>query len=483
MAAPEDLAVYPSQMHRRGFLKTSSLAGAAALLSPAWQHDNAQDAAGARVFVTHGKQRHEAAESMQFAAQPGTPDLSEAVVIDTRQRFQSILGFGAAFTDGSCFTLSQMPDTDRQALMRELFLPSEMNLSAGRCCVGASDYSRDVFSYDDTPGDSAMQHFSTAHDDAYILPILREARALQPGLFLLSSTWSPPAWMKVYGTMLGGYMSSKHLQDYAAYYVAFLESYRQKGVPIQALTTGNEVEAEQGGSMPATVWTAEMEADFIRDHLGPQLRKRKLDTKVWLLDHNYDLWKRVLWQLDDAELRKYVDGVAWHGYVGTPDMMSRVHDRHPDLPFYWTEGGPDYTSPAYETEWTRWGQTFTEALANWCRCIIGWNYALDKNGRPNIGPFSCGGMVTVEGGKVTRSGQYWAMRHFSQHIQRNAVRVASHSDATDLHHIAFAQPDGSVVAVLTNGGGERPMTISVNGRAGRLTLPATSIVTLVSGAA
>ena len=98
--------------------------------------------------------------------------------------------------------------------------------------------------------------------------------------------------------------------------------------------------------MPATYWPPEIEADFIRDYLGPLLRQKNDPAQIWLLDHNYDLWKRVRWQLRDPELRRYVSGVAWHGYVGTPDMMSRLHDTEPDLPFFWTEGGPRYHRPS-----------------------------------------------------------------------------------------------------------------------------------------
>ena len=77
---------------------------------------------------------------------------------------------------------------------------------------------------------------------------------------------------------------------------------------------------------------------------------------------------------------------------------------------FWTEGGPDFTSPDYATDWAKWGRTFTEALRNWCRSITGWNLALDEHGRPNIGPFSCGGLVTIHSQtkEITRSGQYWA---------------------------------------------------------------------------
>ena len=232
--------------------------------------------------------------------------------------------------------------------------------------------------------------------------------------------------------------------------------------------------------MPATFWTAEMESDFVRDHLAPLLRERKLKTQIWLLDHNYDLWKRVLWQLQDSQLRRDVQGIAWHGYLGTPDMIGKVSAQFSDLPMYWTEGGPDITSPHYEWEWTRWGKTFSEALRNGCRCLIGWNLVLDKDGKPNIGPFSCGGMVTVDGDAVRYSGQYWAMRHLSQHLRRGDVRIGSHSDDTDLAHVAFIRADGSgVISVLTNTGAERVTSVRYGGRELRLTLPPDSISTLV----
>ncbi|WP_419806832.1 glycoside hydrolase family 30 protein [Terriglobus sp.] len=464
-----------TQLNRRWFVSAATFAA----LSQ-WLPASEAQASSVQVFVTDAKRRHEAATALAW--QPASTRAADATIrIDTAERFQPMLGFGAAFTDASCFVLQGMSPAARQALMHDLFSPKAMNLSVGRCAVGASDYSRDLFNYDHVAGDTGMAHFSTAHDDAYILPTLRAARAIQPDLFLLSSTWSPPGWMKVYGTMLGGFMSSHHLQDYARYYVAFLESYAAKGVPIQALTTGNEVEVGTTlGSMPATFWTAEMEADFIRDYLAPLLRERNLGTQIWLLDHNYDLYKRVLWQLQDPQLRRAVQGVAWHGYLGTPDMMSKVAAQYPDLPMYWTEGGSDITNTQYEWEWTRWGNTFTSALRNGCRCVIAWNLALDPNGQPNIGPFSCAGMVTIDGDKLRYGGQYWAMRHLSQHLRRGDVRVGSHSDSTDLSHLAFTRADGSgTICVLTNSGAERSIVVQQDSRELRLTLPENSITTLV----
>ena len=44
-----------------------------------------------------------------------------AIQIDASRQFQDILGFGAAFTDSSCFLFSQMAAKLRQALYSELF--------------------------------------------------------------------------------------------------------------------------------------------------------------------------------------------------------------------------------------------------------------------------------------------------------------------------------------------------------------------------
>ena len=462
------------RMKRRTFLHAA--AGAAALH---FASKSMFAATGSQVSVyrTGAGKRHVA--ETPLAWQASVPATATEIAIDGGETMQPILGFGAAFTDSACLVLNGMPSTARAHWMEELFSPGKMNLSVGRCSVGASDYSKSLYSYDDRAGDTELKHFSTEHDDAYILPILREARQLNPELFLLASTWSPPAWMKVYGTMLGGYMSERHLEDYARYYVRYLEDYAAKGVPLQALTTGNEVEAEQGGSMPATFWTAEMEADFVRDHMGPLLAKHGFKTQVWLCDHNYNLTRRVEWQMKDEALRRYVSGIAWHGYVGTADMLSELHAQMPDVPFYWTEGGPDINDPQYSYDWVRWGQTFTAAMRNWCRCIIGWNLALDPSGGPNIGPFQCGGLITVTpGGEVKESGQYWTMRHFSEHLRRGAVRVASHGDATSMSHIAFRNPDGGYVCVLTNAGGRREARLTMGGHALAVTLEENSVTTL-----
>jgi glucosylceramidase len=322
--------------------------------------------------------------------------------------------------------------------------------------------------------------FSIEHDRAYILPMLRQARKLNPDLFLFSSPWSPPGWMKSNHSMLGGNMQRQHMAAYANYFAKFLQGYQAEGVPIQAVTVQNEVDTDQDGRMPACSWPQEYEADFVRQALGPTLQKAGLKTQIWLVDHNYNLWGRALGELETPDLRTYSKSIAWHGYVGDPSWMTRVHDAMPDVDMYWTEGGPDYTDAKYLTNWTEWSKQFTGILRNWCRSITGWNLALDQHGKPNIGPFNCGGLVTVDSKTqdVTRSGQYWAMAHFSKYVKRGARRISSESKAADLDHVVFENPDRTRVAVLTNAGPARTASIQVGGSIADLALPADSVTTI-----
>src|SRR5882724_11690696 len=376
-----------------------------------------------KVWVTDPQVRCAQAQTISWQSGSGGTSATR-ILLDPSKTFQRILGFGAAFTDAACYMFDQLSESAREQLLHEMFHPSAMGLNVCRTCMGASDYSTKVYSYDEGDPDPDLKRFSIDHDRQYILPTLRQARKLNPDLFLLSTPWSPPGWMKSGGSMLGGAMRRRYLPTYSQYFVKFLQAYAAEGVPVQAITPQNEVDTDQDGRMPACIWPQEYEIEFVQ-HLGPLLEQNHLATKIWILDHNYNLWGRVTCELDIPAVRQYANAVAWQGYVGGAEMMSKVRELHPDAAMHWTEGGPDYTSPDYLTDWVKWAGTFTDVLRNWCESITAWNLALDERGRPNLGPFPCGGLVTIDSQskEVTRSGQYWAFAHFSRFMHRGAKRM------------------------------------------------------------
>jgi glucosylceramidase len=431
-----------------------------------------------QVRLTSGEKRFAGEAPLQWKAAPAKA--GNTIRLDPSRTFQEVLGFGAAFTDAACFMFNQLSAAAGEQLLHELCHPSEMGFSAARICVGSSDYAAKVYSYDEGDPDPELKRFSIDHDREYILPVLRLARKMNPDLYLLASPWSPPGWMKANGSMLGGSMKKKYYGAYAQYFVKFLQAYAAEGVAVDVVTTQNEVDTDQDGRMPACLWGQEYEIEFISRHLGPQLAKNNLPTRIWILDHNYNLWGRAICTLDEPGVNKYVDGVAWHGYAGRHDMMTRVREAHPEKHAYWTEGGPDYTEPTYLTNWTRWSASFAAILRNWSRCIIGWNLALDEKGRPNIGPFPCGGIVTINSStkEISRSGMYWALAHYSKVIRRGARRFESEGNVDKVSHVMFANPDGSKAAVLTNAGDERTVVLQSASRAAQVVLPRDSITTL-----
>jgi glucosylceramidase len=477
------------QSSRRDFLGISAL-GVAASMAP---KDAVRQAAamavpgnetpnlGAQIsiWVTSGEERFTAAPRAFWGPAPKTPG-AEQIQLDPSKKFQDILGFGGAFSDAACYTFNQLAPPAREQLFHEMFHPSEMGLSVCRTCVGSSDYSVNLYSFDDGEPDPDLTRFSIEHDREYILPVLRQARQANPDLFLFSSPWSPPGWMKFNGSMLGGSMRRPYLPVYAKYLLKFLQGYAAEGVPVQAITSQNEVDTDQDGRMPACIWPQEYEIEFVRDHLGPLLEGSGMAAKIWILDHNYNLWGRAVCELEDDQLCKYANAIAWHGYNGTADMMSKVHEAYPKVEMYWTEGGPDYTDPGYLTDWCKWGGTFSGVLRNWCRSITAWNLALDESGRPNIGPFRCGGVVTINSQtkEVTRSGQYWALAHYSRVIRRGARRFDTQSAAVDLQHVGVENPDGQQVLVVINAGPARAIELRLASREAQVPLKENSVTTL-----
>jgi glucosylceramidase len=432
------------------------------------------------VHVTTGDQRYSPSGSLTWQS-AGRARSQDTITIQGVRSRQPILGFGAAFTDAACYVLNQLPEAKREPLLHELFHPDQLALSVCRLCIGSSDYARTMYSFDEGSPDPELSRFSIAHDRDYILPILRRARQINGNLFLLASPWSPPGWMKDNNSMLGGTLRRKYLGSCANYIVKFLQAYEADGVAIDAVTPQNEVDTDQDSRMPACLLPQEIEVEYVGKHLGPAIEAAGLKTKIWLVDHNYNLWGRAICELDDEKVRKYTKSIAWHGYVGQPDWVQRVFAAHPDAEMYWTEGGPDISDPKYLVDWTKWSQTFCEILRNGLRCIIGWNLALDENGKPNIGPFPCGGLVTIHSatGEITRSGQYWAFAHYSRAFRRSSTVVQSDGQIKDVYHVVAENPDGTRAAVLTNtGAARRTVWLKQGKNALEVPLPPDSVMTL-----
>ena len=376
---------------------------------------------------------------------------------------RDFLGFGVAVTGSSCHELNAMEPGERAALLRQIYTADGLNLSVARLTVGSSDYSAELYSYDDTADDLSLAHFSVDRDRAYIIPMIQEILKVRPDLYLYASPWSPPAWMKTGGSLCGGYMRREYIGCYADYLIRYLKEYEKCGIRIRALTPQNEPETQQHGLMPACIWHPDIEAEFV-SVLRKKLDDERMDVKIWMFDHNFDGVSRVMWMLEHhKQLPQICDGLAFHYYNGGIERTEALRKAYPDISLYFTEGGPRLLDH-YPTDWCKWGTMMAKVLNHGFRSFTGWNLLLDETGGPNIGPFFCGGLVTRNStsGALSRSGQYQAFRHFSHFLRQGAVVLQT--DVTgndtclsrfpvaesDITVTAFQNPDGSRFVVLIN---------------------------------
>jgi glucosylceramidase len=170
------------------------------------------------------------------------------------------------------------------------------------------------------------------------------------------------------------------------YFVRFLQSYAAEGVKINATAVRNEVDTNHNSLIPACLWSQEDESRFVATYLGPILERASLDTKIWTLDHNHNLWSRVLDQLSQPGVSRYVDSIAWRAYDGTVDAMMRVHEAFSNKHAQWTGGGAVITSPDFETDWSKWSAPFTGVLRNWGMLDCGLEPRTGRRGEAEYGP-------------------------------------------------------------------------------------------------
>jgi glucosylceramidase len=414
------------------------------------------------------------------------------VVVDPSRGFQTMAGFGGAITDSSAVVLNRLSAAARETTMRMLFDPRTGDgLSYLRQPIGGSDFvATRPYTYDDMPAgasDYSQDHFSIAHDEEQILPLLREAKQLNPTLQIVAAPWSPPAWMKTSQSLIGGRLidDPKIYRSYALYLTKFIEAYRAQGVTINAITVQNEPQNRNPAGYPGTDMPAAQEEQVI-EALGPMLRAANLDTKILAYDHNWSEHPNDIAATppdETADINGYpqeilsspaahwVSGTAFHCYYGDPSAMTTLHEEFPAKDVYFTECSGTQSSDTTNTfsDTLKWHarNLIIGSPRNWAKTVINWNVALDPSGGPHVGGCgTCTPIVTVgPGDSVTPNAEYYTLGHLSRFVEPGAVRIASTSFGTtgwngQIMDVAFRDPDGTTVLVVHNEN-DNPQTFGV----------------------
>ena len=402
-------------------------------------------------------------DNLKFSEFKQPLETQTCIFVNPDKTFQTFLGIGGAITDASAEVFAKLPKDKQQEFLNAYYSKDKgIGYSLIRTTIHSSDFSSGSYTYV-TEGDKELKSFSIDHDRNFKIPLIKKAIETAKGqLKLYASPWSPPAFMKDNKNMLkGGKLLPEFYQPWANYYVKFINAYQKEGIPVWGLTVQNEPMAVQ--RWESCIYTAEEERDFLKNYLGPTLKKAGLgDKKITVWDHNRDLIsQRASTILDDPEANKYVWGVGFHWYENWSggDMMfenvGKVQEMYPNKNLLFTEGCIEKFDAQKYQFWSngeRYGKSMINDFNNGTVGWTDWNIILDENGGPNHVENFCFSPIhgNTKTGELIYTPSYYYIGHFSKFIGKEAKRISSVSSRSQLLTTSFLNNDGKVVTVVMN---------------------------------
>jgi glucosylceramidase len=426
-------------------------------------------------FTTNGKKitvyttaensnlRLTSTDHLTFTAAKQPLEVETAVFVQPAKKFQTFIGIGGAITDASAEIFAKLSKEKQTEFLNAYYDKQKgIGYSLLRTTIQSSDFSSGSYSYIEE-GDKDLKTFTIDHDRQFRIPLIKQAIQTAGGkLMTYAAPWSPNAFMKSNGNVLkGGTLLPEYYQTWANFYAKFIKAYEKEGIPIWGTSTQNEPMAVQ--TWESCIYTAEAERDFIKNFLGPTLKKEKLgDVKIIAWDHNRDLMNyRANVIYSDPEASKYVWGMGFHWYEnwsGGSSMfenVAKVNEAYPDKGLMFTEGCVEKFDAAKYQFWgngERYGISMINDFNNGTAGWTDWNILLDQNGGPNhVGNFCFAPIhADTRTGELIYTPSYYYIGHFSKFIRLNAKRVSSAVSRSALLSTSFLNADGTMATIVMN---------------------------------
>lgn len=408
------------------------------------------------------------------------------IIIYPDIKYQEILGFGGAFTEAAGYSLSKLSTSLQEKLIKDYFSEQGLNYTLCRTHINSCDFCLDTYAYSNN---ESLSDFSIDRDKKYIIPMIKSALKINPNINLVSTPWSPPAFMKDNNNMKnGGKLLDKYKSLWADYLVKYLEEYKKQGINIKYLTIQNEPNAAQ--PWESCNFTAIEEKDMIKNYISPTFKKNNIQTKLLIWDHNKE---RLIYRsqeiFSDSTVKDMVAGIGYHYYSGDHfENVKLFNEIYKDKLIIHTEG-----CTGYEKCWLKKRQRRVPNAEIYAHDIIGdlnsgangyidWSMVLDYNGGPTHINNSCNApiMLNKRMDDYEKSLSYYYIGHFSRFIKPGAKRIAFSKYTSELEITAFINTDNSIVVVILNRSDDcRNFNLCVNKKIYSDNIKSHSVITLV----
>lgn len=367
--------------------------------------------------------------------------------------YQTILGFGGAFTESTGYAIKQLPNNLQTQIINDYFSQNGLNYTIGRLPIGSSDFSLKSYSYSNKED---LSDFNIDKDKEYILPTIKSAQKINPQIVFLSSPWSPPKFMKSNKMLtLGGKLLEKYKQSWANYFVKYIKEYEKQGINIKYVTVQNEPNAVQ--LWESCLYSPEEEINFAVNFLYPTFKSNNINAKILIWDHNKEkLFTRSKKELTNNKALEAISGIAYHYYSGDHfENIELTHNAFPGKLLIHTEGCTGYSkfNPNDEVHnGELYGHDILGDLNAGSNAYIDWNLVLDNKGGPNHKLNYCNSPIMINSDKTNyiKNLTYYYIGHFSKFIMPGSKRIAFSRYTDNIEVTSFKNPDNSIAIVLMN---------------------------------
>lgn len=377
---------------------------------------------------------------------------NSAICIFPDMEYQTVEGFGGAFTEASAVTLEALSEENRERIIKLYFDPDEgIGYNIGRIHMNSCDFSLGNYACVEE-NDQTLSTFNIDRDKKWVIPMIRRALKYNDIRFMMSP-WSPPAYMKTNGEMNnGGKLKAEYAPLWALHFEKFIEEYKKEGINISRVSVQNEPRAVQ--TWDSCVYTAEEERDFVKNHLGARMKALGVEVMFW--DHNKErVLERAKVMLSDEAVEKFISGIAVHWYSGDHfEQLRMFAEKYPGKKIMFSEGCYEYSLG--ESDTVKIGERYANDIIgnfnNFCSSFCDWNLLLNEKGGPNhVGNF-CDApiMADTRTDTVYIHDSYYYIGHFSRFVKPGAVRIGSSVWNSSIKTVSFKNPDGSIITVVLN---------------------------------
>ena len=396
------------------------------------------------------------------------------VQINKAQKFQTIDGFGGFTSLNPSQYKSELLDKivdDLGATILRSTIPTDMEIKNDN----NDPFNTNMDAYNLSVSDGTEQEVGPLRDlTPFLKAAMLKANASKEPMKLISSSWSPPGWMKYVNVTFGTDATWNRLitlewdqvhpetdpkvrpvrdykEEYAEYLIAYLKFFKQEtGFELYAISLQNEPVFAQ--NYMSCVYSPEALAGLIRV-TGRRIKAAGLSTKIFWSEDIGDLGRYAQYvnavRLDTGGADKYADIAACHAYnttgtlagstsSSTWDGMYRISNRSRPRPFWMTETsgyGLGYEG-AFELAKAMYVALKFGKVSAW----VWWSISENKSEETEYGL-----MIN----QSIQPKKYYASKNFYRYVRPEAVSVgAVCSTDVDILPLAFQHDANKTLTVV-----------------------------------